>query len=574
LFAACQRINIIFDLLENKDDMEARPWLKNYPSDVPKEIEPNKYGSLVEMIENAVEKFGDRNAFCCMGTWISFNELDRLSSSFATFLQKNLGLNQGDRVAIQMPNLLQYPIALVGILKAGMIVVNTNPLYTPREMEHQFKDSGTKAILILENFACNLQEVIANTDIEHVIVSSIGEMHRFPKKQIINLVVRKVKKMVPAYSIPGARSWNESVSLSSEGYIRPELKPSDIAFLQYTGGTTGLSKGAALTNQNIIANVLQMLGWMGGNLVPGRELVMTPLPLYHIFSLTVNLFMMLELGAGNILVTNPRDMKAFYKDLKKYPFSVFTGVNTLYNGLLNQIWFDSIDFSHLKVAVAGGMALQTSVAKEWMERTKSTLIEGYGLTETSPVLSANPLDGSDKVGTIGLPFPNTDMKIVDDDGNDVAQGEAGEIVCKGPQVMNGYWEKPEETANVFYDDWFKTGDVGVMDEDGFFKIVDRKKDMILVSGFNVYPNEIEDVVAEHPMVLEVAAVGVADEKSTEAVKLFVVKKNRDLTEEELKEFCRKNLTGYKRPREIEFRDELPKSNVGKILRRHLRESKT
>ncbi len=551
--------------------MEAKPWLKNYPSDVPKEIDPDKYSSLIELMEEAFQKYKDRKAFCCMDTWLSYGDVDRMSTAVASFLQNDLGLQKGDRVAIQMPNLLQYPIAIFGVLRAGMICVNTNPLYTAREMEHQFKDSGAKAIIIVENFAHNLETIISKTDIKDVVITSIGEMHSFPKKQIVNFVVRSIKKMVPKYSLSKAYSWNDMVSADASKFKKPEFKPSDVAFLQYTGGTTGVSKGAALNHRNIVANILQMLGWMGDSLKPGDELCMTPLPLYHIFSLTVNLMMMMEIGAKNVLVTNPRDMKAFGKDLKKHPFTVITGVNTLYNGLLNQPFFDSLDFSTVKFAFAGGMALQQAVAKEWQQRTNSAIIEGYGLTETSPVLSANPFDGTDKLGTIGLPFPNTEMKIVDDNGNDVPLGEAGEIVCRGPQVMKEYWEKPDETSQVFYGDWFRTGDVGVMDEDGFFKIVDRKKDMILVSGFNVYPNEIEDVVAEHPKVLEVAAIGIPDERSNEVVKLFVVRKFKDLTKDELMEFCKNNLTGYKRPKEIEFRDDLPKSNVGKILRRHLRE---
>lgn len=551
--------------------MEEKPWLKNYASDVPKEIDPDKYSSIVELLEEAFKKNKNKRAFCCMDTWLTYEQVDQMSMSFASYLQNDLGLKKGDRVAIQMPNLLQYPIAVFGILRAGMICVNTNPLYTPREMEHQFRDSRAKAILILENFAANLQKIIKKTSIEHVIITSIGEMHSFPKKQIVNFVVRSVKKMVPKYSLPGANTWKDAVSAPAHAFQTPVLVSSDMAFLQYTGGTTGVSKGAALTHRNIVANILQMLGWMGQSLQPGAEVCMTPLPLYHIFSLTVNLLMMMELGAENVLVTNPRDMKAFGKDLKKHKYTVITGVNTLYNGLLNQPFFDSLDFRPVKFAFAGGMALQQAVAKEWKQRTNSNIIEGYGLTETSPVLSANPFDGTDKIGTIGLPFPNTEMKIVDDEGKDVPLGEAGEIVARGPQVMNGYWEKPDETAKVFFGDWFRTGDVGIMDEDGFFKIVDRKKDMILVSGFNVYPNEIEDVVAEHPKVLEVAAIGVPDERSNEVVKLFVVRKYKDLTEEALMDFCKQNLTGYKRPKHIEFREELPKSNVGKILRRHLRE---
>lgn len=553
--------------------MKDFPWFKNYPKDVVHEIDPDKHSSLADLINKSLSQYGDKTAFACMDKELSFKEIDDMSKAFAAYLQNDLGLKKGDRIAIQMPNLLQYPVAMFGVLRAGMIVVNTNPLYTPREMLHQFNDAGVSAVVILENFASNLQSVLAKTKIKHVITTQIGDFHNFPKKAIINFVVKRVKGMVPSFSLPGAIKLNDAIAKGRNGQFSPvEIDRNDTAFLQYTGGTTGVSKGAELTHRNILANLEQNYAWMKSSLTDGSEVVITALPLYHIFSLTVNCFTMLQIGAKNILVTNPRDMKAFIKDLSKYPFTVFTGVNTLFNGLMNQEAFTKLNFSHLKIAIGGGMAVQQAVAKRWKQMTGSSLLEGYGLTETSPVLSCNPLDGSDRIGTIGMPFPSTEMKIVDEEGKDLPLGEAGEIVARGPQVMPGYWEKPEETQKVFLPDgWFRTGDVGVMNEDGYFKIVDRKKDMILVSGFNVYPNEVEDVVAEHPKVLEVAAVGVPDPKSTECVKLFVVKKDESLSEDELKEFCEKNLTGYKRPKHIEFREELPKSNVGKIIRRHLRE---
>jgi long-chain acyl-CoA synthetase len=470
-----------------------------------------------------------------------------------------------------MPNLLQYPIALFGALRAGLVVVNTNPLYTAREVKHQFNDSGAKAIIILANFAFNLEKILPDTGIETVIVTEIGDMLGGFKKTLVNFVVKRVKKMVPSYSLPEAVSFNKALD-AGKGYeySKPDVNLDDVAFLQYTGGTTGVSKGAALSNKNIVANILQCKQWFVG-LSEGNEVIITALPLYHIFALTVNCLLMTHVGAKNILVTNPRDMPAFIKDLKKYPFTIITGVNTLFNGLMNQPDFKSVDFSILKYAIGGGMAVQRAVADRWKEITGKVLAEGYGLSETSPLLSCNPLGGGERVGTIGLPAPSTEMKIMDESGNEVQIGEAGEICARGPQVMSGYWQRPDETSQVFHGDWFRTGDIGVMDEDGFFKVVDRKKDMINVSGFNVYPNEIEDVVASHDKVLEVAAIGVADEKSTEVVKLFVVKKEGSLTEEELKDYCKENLTNYKRPRHIEFREELPKSNVGKILRRHLRE---
>lgn len=548
-------------------------WLKHYPKGVPHEINPDQYASIVELMEESFKKFAAKPAYANMGKQITFKELDDLSRNFASYLQNDLGLQKGDRIAIQMPNLLQYPVAMFGAFRAGLIIVSTNPLYTPREMEHQFKDSDAKAIVILANFAHNLEKVLPNTAIKHVIITEIGDMLGFPKKQIVNAVVKYVKKMVPSYHIPGAISFGEALSKGSNSSLKPvSLKGSDVAFIQYTGGTTGVSKGAVLTHRNIIANIEMNYVWTQpklGNLE--NNIMVTALPLYHIYSLTVNAMTSLRSGAMNLLITNPRDMKAFLGEIKKYKFTCITGLNTLYNGMLNHPDFSSIDFSSLKVTSAGGMALQDVVAERWRKATGVTPAEGYGLSETSPVLSSNPIDGNVKIGTIGVPFPNTELRIVKDDETDAAIGERGEIWGRGPQVMPGYWNRPDETAKVFEGEWFKTGDIGIMDTDGFFKIVDRKKDMILVSGFNVYPNEIEEVVSHHPGVLEVACIGVPDEKSTEAVKIFVVKKDQDLTEDELKKFCRENLTGYKMPRHIEFRKELPKSNVGKILRRALRE---
>ncbi|GAB4006069.1 long-chain-fatty-acid--CoA ligase FadD [Spirosoma migulaei] len=508
-----------------------------------------------------------------MGKQITFGELETLSAQFASFLQNDLGLQKGDRLAIQMPNTLQYPVAMFGALRAGLAVVNTNPLYTPREMQHQFKDSGAKAIVILSNFASNLEKIIDRTDIQHVVITQLGDLLGFPKKQIVNAVVKYVKKLVPAYKLPEAISFNDALSRGRTQPFKPvAIQNTDLAFVQYTGGTTGVSKGAMLTHRNIISNVEGQHYWMKPGGVPeGEGIIVAALPLYHVYALTTNALAALKSGDMNLLITNPRDMNTFIDDLKKYKITAFTGVNTLYNGLLNNPRIGEVDFSHLRVTSAGGMALQTSVAERWAKLTGNTPCEGYGLTETSPVLCSNPIDGTVRVGTIGIPWPSTEMKIIREDGTDAPIGEAGEIVARGPQVFKGYYNRPEETAQSMMGDWFKTGDVGVMNEDGFFKIVDRKKDMILVSGFNVYPNEIEDVVAQCPGVLEVACIGVPDEKSTEVVKIFVVKKDPNLTTEAIKEFCRENLTPYKVPRVIEFRTELPKSNVGKILRKPLRD---
>jgi len=549
------------------------PWRRFYPKGVPYTINPDAYPSLAALMDDGFAKFADRPAYACMGKQLTFAEIDKLSRQFASFLQNDLRLVKGDCIAIQMPNTLQYPIAMFGALRAGLAVVNTNPLYTPREMQHQFKDSGVKAIVILSNFASNLEKIIARTDIKHVVITSLGDMLGFPKKQLVNAVVNYVKKLVPAYNLPDAISFADALSRGSKQPFKPvAIKNTDMAFVQYTGGTTGVSKGAVLTHRNIISNVECQHEWMKpGGIPDGEGIIVAALPLYHVYALTTNALASLKAGSMNLLITNPRDLNAFIDDLKKYKITAFTGVNTLYNGLLNHPRIGEVDWSHLKVTSAGGMALQTSVAERWTKLTGNTPCEGYGLTETSPVLSSNPVDGSVRVGTIGIPWPSTEMKIINDDGTDAALGEPGEIVARGPQVFSGYFNRPEETAKTMLGDWFKTGDIGVMNEDGFFKIVDRKKDMILVSGFNVYPNEIEDVVAQCPGVLEVACIGVPNEKSTEVVKIFVVKKDPALTAEEITAYCRENLTGYKMPKMIEFRDELPKSNVGKILRRPLRD---
>lgn len=556
-----------------KSTLSTYPWRRFYPKGVPHEINPDAYSSLAALLEEGCRRFTNKPAYACMGKQITFGELDKLSAQFASFLQNDLGLQRGDRLAIQMPNALQYPVAMFGALRAGLAVVNTNPLYTPREMQHQFKDSGAKAIVILANFASHLEKIIDRTDIQHVVVTELGDLLGFPKKQLVNAVVKYVKKMVPAYKLPEAISFNDALSRGSTQPFRSvEIKNTDLAFVQYTGGTTGVSKGAMLTHRNVIANVEGQDFWMKpGGIPDGEGVIVAALPLYHVYALTTNALAALKSGWMNLLITNPRDLNAFIDDLKKYKITAFTGVNTLYNGLLNHPRISEVDFSQLKVTSAGGMALQTSVAERWAKLTGNTPCEGYGLTETSPVLCSNPIDGGVRVGTIGIPWPSTDMKIIRDDETDAPVGEAGEIVARGPQVFKGYYNRPEETANSMMGDWIKTGDIGVMNEDGFFKIVDRKKDMILVSGFNVYPNEVEDVVAQCPGVLEVACVGIPNEKSTEVVKIFVVRKDPALTAETIKEFCRENLTAYKVPREIEFRDELPKSNVGKILRRPLRD---
>lgn len=556
-----------------KLDSSLKRWLDNYPQDVVHEINPDAYGSLVELLEESFQKFRNRVAFECMGGKLTYGEVDEASKNFASYLQNNTNLKQGDRIAIQMPNLLQYPVVMFGALRAGLVIVNTNPLYTEREMEHQFTDAGVKAIVILANFASKLQTVLPKTNIEHVIVTTIGEFLPFPKNHIVNFVVKNIKKMVPAYSLPNAISVKKALKLGAEGSFKaPKIVSTDLAFLQYTGGTTGVSKGAMLTHRNIVANLEQNRAWMAKFLEEGKEVVITALPLYHIFSLTVNCMTFSKIGATNVLITNPKDIKAFIKDLKKADFSIITGVNTLFNALMNDPEFADVGFDNLKVSIGGGMAVQKNVALRWKEITGQPLTEGYGLTETAPVLCCNPIDGSGKIGCIGLPFPSSEVAVLDDEGNILQQGEVGEICARGPQVMKGYWQREEETAKVFTKDgWLRTGDIGLMDEDGYFKIVDRKKDMILVSGFNVFPNEVEDVVAMHSGVLEVAVIGVPDERSTEAVKVFVVKKDDGLTAEELKAHCKENLAGYKVPKHYEFRTELPKTPVGKILRRLLKE---
>ncbi|NOT75296.1 MAG: AMP-binding protein [Cyclobacteriaceae bacterium] len=548
-----------------------RPWLSQYPSYMTPEITEPPFNSLAEMLEGACKKYGSLPAVENLDKQISFTELNVLATQFASFLQNDCKFKPGDRIAIQMPNLLQFPVAMFGALKAGLIVVNTNPLYTPREMEHQFKDSGAIAIVIVANFAHNLEKVIKQTSIKTVIITEIGDLMGGFKKLLVNFMVKKVKKMVPAYNLPGAISFSYALEKGKASAFKPvEVKKTDTAFLQYTGGTTGLSKGAELTHSNVMSNVWQvepLLKNTGkGPLVPGDTAVI-PLPLYHIYALT-GIFVFLNTGLNNRLITNPRDFQGFIKILKK-PFHTMIGVNTLYNALLNQPNFSDINLTEIKGCSAGGMALQEIVFKKWFDRTGITISEGYGLSETSPVLTYQ-IAGRERMGSIGIPIPSTEIQMMDDDGKVVPMGEPGELCARGPQVFKGYWQKDNST--VFHTGgWFKTGDVAVMDEDGYIRIVDRKKDMILVSGFNVYPNEIEGVVATHPKVLEVAAVGVADPSCVEAVKIFVVKRDESLTEEELKQFCKENFTGYKRPKFIQFIKELPKTNVGKILRRALRE---
>lgn len=551
-------------------------WLKSYPAGVPAEIDVNQYKSLVHLLEEAFKNFADRKAYVCMDKSMTYGELDAMSQKVAAWLQAR-GLKPGARVAIMMPNVLQYPVALAAILRAGYVVVNVNPLYTPRELEHQLKDSGAEAIFILENFATTLEKVIAHTAIKHVIVASMGELLGGLKGMIVNLVVRHVKKMVPAFSLPGSVKFNEVVAQgASQRFHAMEMKLDDIAFLQYTGGTTGVSKGATLSHRNVVANVLQNHAWLKPSMDAqkgGQQLVFVcALPLYHIFALTVCAMVGTRIGGLNILIPNPRDIPGFVKELSKYRVNIFPAVNTLYNAILNNPDFSKTDFSGYLVCTGGGMAVQKSVADRWKQVTGCAIAEGYGLSETSPVATANYADSKEFTGMIGLPIPSTEIAILDDDGNPVPLGESGEIAIRGPQVMMGYWNRPDETAKVMTaDGFFKSGDVGIMDERGFTKIVDRKKDMILVSGFNVYPTEIEGVVAGHPGVMECAVIGVPDEHSGEAVKLFVVRKDPSLTKETLMEFCKEEFTGYKKPKYIEFRTELPKTNVGKILRRVLRD---
>ena len=550
-----------------------RIWLKSYPAGVPADIDPKKFRSLIELFDSSIAKYRDRPAFHNMGKGISFDQLDKRSRDFGAWLQAR-GLGKGARVAIMMPNCLQYPIAMFGVLRAGCTVVNVNPLYTPRELEHQLKDSGAEAIVVLENFGHVLQEVRGRTPLKHVVVTSLGEMLGV-KGVIVNLVVRKVKKMVPAYELPGAISFKEALHQGSNKSLNtPVLTHDDIAFLQYTGGTTGVSKGAMLLHRNIIAALLQYEAWLTPAIGEQRPIIITALPLYHIFSLTVNCLVMMVVGGENVLITNPRDIPGFVKELAKHKYTIITGVNTLFNALLNHPDFAKLDFSSVRLAVGGGMAVQKAVAERWRQVTGTPLIEGYGLTETAPSATANPMNIGEFSGSIGVPMPSTEVVLRDDNDRDVPHGQPGEICIRGPQVMAGYWQRPDETAKVLGKDGFlHTGDIGIMDEKGFIRIVDRKKDMILVSGFNVYPNEIEQVLAMHPGVLECAAIGVPDEHSGEVPKVFVVKKDPQLTEHDVLEHCKKELTGYKRPKYVEFRAELPKTNVGKILRRALREEK-
>jgi long-chain acyl-CoA synthetase len=548
------------------------PWFKFYPEGVEPEVNVTAYSSVVNLFEESVKKFGDSIAYECMGKTLTFNQVDKLSENFAAFLQNELKLKKGDKVAIQMPNCLQYPVALFGTLRAGMVVVNANPLYTPREMKHQFEDSGADAIVIMANFASNLEKIRHEIKTKHVIVTELGDMLGGLKGMIVNFVVKHVKKMVPAYNLPRAISWKTVMSKGeASSFKKVELTLPDTAFLQYTGGTTGVSKGAELTHGNIVANMQQISAWMKPKLVEREEIVITALPLYHIFALTVNCLAMMKIGAHNVLITNPRDIPGFIKELSKHKFTLFTGVNTLFNGLMNNPEFAKLDFNSLKVSVGGGMAVQKATAERWQKLTGVPLAEGFGLTETSPVAVCNPIDGTERIGTIGIPVPNTDIKVIDDNGKDLPTGEKGELCIKGPQVMKGYWNRPDETAKVMDGEWFKTGDIAVIDEDGFVKIVDRKKEMILVSGFNVYPNEVENAIAMHPKVLETGVIGMPDEKSTEKVVAYIVAKDNSVTAEEIIAHCREELTNYKVPKEVYFTDELPKTNVGKILRRKIKE---
>ncbi len=559
--------------------MSERIWLKSYPEGVPADLPATlPYPSLVALMEESFRQYAGRPAYSFMGKELTYAETDRLSRAFAAYLQ-SLGLAQGDRVAIMMPNVPQYPVTVAAILRAGYVVVNVNPLYTARELEHQLKDSGARAIVIIENFAHTLEKCIAHTPVQHVVLASMGDRLGLLKGALVNFVVRRVKKLVPPYNLPGAVRFNEALARGERSTLRqPQIGPDDVAVLQYTGGTTGVSKGAVLLHRNVIANVLQSQLWnepVMKKIPPGEQsTAICALPLYHIFAFTVGMMLSMRNGSKLVLIPNPRDLPAVLKELSKHKFHSFPAVNTLFNGLVNHPDFDKVDWSHLKVSVGGGMAVQSAVAQKWLQKTGCPICEGYGLSETSPSVSCNPVTTTEFTGTIGVPLPSTWMKIIDDEGREVPQGQPGEIAIKGPQVMAGYWQRPDETAKVMTaDGWFKSGDIGVMDERGYFRIVDRKKDMILVSGFNVYPNEVEDVVASLPGVAECACVGVPDAQTGEAVKLVIVKKDPALTEEQVRAWCRENLTGYKQPKVIEFRTELPKTPVGKILRRELRESK-
>ena len=559
--------------------MTDRTWLESYPPGVPADIDPTQYPSLVALMDEAFHRYAPRVAYSFMGRDITFAETEALSRALAAYLQ-GLGLSKGDRVAIMMPNVPQYPVSVAAILRAGFVVVNVNPLYTARELEHQLKDAGAKAIIIIENFASTLQACLANTQVKHIVLCAMGDQLGMLKGALVNMVVRNVKKMVPEYDLPGAVRFNDAIAQGERGSFQaPDIHPDDIALLQYTGGTTGISKGAVLLHRNIIANTLQAEAWYAPVMrtIPTEQQLTSvcALPLYHIFAFTANMMLSMRTGGKTILIPNPRDLAAVLKELSRHQFHSFPAVNTLFNGLANHPDFGKVDWSHLKVSVGGGMAVQGAVAKLWLEKTGCPICEGYGLSETSPIASCNPVTSKEYTGTIGVPVPSTLMKLIDDNGNDVTElGQSGEIAIKGPQVMAGYWQRPDETAKVMTaDGYFKSGDVGIMDARGYFKIVDRKKDMVLVSGFNVYPNEVEDVVAQMPGVLECAVVGVPDERTGEAVKLVIVRKDPHLSEADVKEYCRANLTGYKQPKVIEFRTELPKTPVGKILRRELRDKK-
>lgn len=546
-------------------------WLNHYDSRVAPEIDPDRYASIIDILDESVAKYGDKTAYINMGQTISFSELDSLSRQFAAYLMNN-GFKPGDAIAIMMPNLLQYPVALFGILRAGMTVVNVNPLYTARELKHQLNDSQAKAIVIVENFAHTLDKVVADTGIQEVLLTSLADMLPAPKRWVVNFVVKHVKKMVPSYSLSGAKSFMSALKAGEKlTYERPEINNQDLAFLQYTGGTTGVSKGAMLTHRNMIANLEQVSGLLSTVITPGKDLVVTALPLYHIFALLANCLLFLKFGCPNLLITNPKDMPGFVKELEKYPFAILPGVNTLFNGLLNTPGFSELDFSNFKFGLGGGMAVQRPVAEKWQKVTGTVLLEGYGLTECSPVVAVNPPQLEAYKGAIGLPVPSTDIMLIDDNGNEVAVGESGELWVKGPQVMKGYYNRPEASDEILKDGWLATGDIARCDEEGYFYIVDRKKDMILVSGFNVFPNEIEEVAAMHDAVLEVAAIGVPHDVSGEVVKLFIVRKDDSLTAEAVISHCRTHLTGYKVPKHVEFKEELPKTNVGKILRRELRD---
>jgi len=553
--------------------MTDKPWLKSYPPGVPAQIDLSGYRSIVDILETSCSEFKDRMAYHNMGAELSYSELDYLTRNFAASLQA-MGLQQGDRIALMMPNILQYPVALFGALRAGLIIVNTNPMYTARELRHQLVDAGAKAIVVVENFASVLESIRDEVPLEHIITTGVGDLLDFPKSLLVNFVLRYVKKTIPAWKLPGSVKFQDVLDKGKKLPLKPvNIAFEDVAFLQYTGGTTGVAKGAMLTHRNIVANLLQARAWLAQLDGESHETIITALPLYHIFALTANCLTFLYLGGSNILVTDPRDMPGFVKELGRHPFTAITGVNTLFNALLHTEGFADLDFSKVKMTLGGGMAVQKAVADQWKEVTGVTLVEAYGLTETSPAACINPVTLEDYNGYIGLPISSTEGAIMSEEGNFLPVGETGELCIRGPQVMKGYWQRPEATDEVLNaDGWLQTGDIALMTEDGYFKIVDRKKDMILVSGFNVYPNEIEDVLALHPKVLEVAAIGVPDEKSGEAVSLYIVKKDPGLTKEEVIAFCKENLTGYKRPRYIEFMTDLPKSNVGKILRRELRDS--